>query len=97
MFCDHSAIFFIYILCIIFFFNTITCLGSGQKPRQGREARNTHIFFFGLMYNVFGKKIRYEALPSILSFFLNKLNKFNNTRTLMQVLDFVYHMTLNQV
>ena len=39
-----------------------------------------------------GKKIRCEALPSILSVFPNKFNKFNNTRAQMQ--DSIYHMTL---
>ena len=38
------------------------------------------------------KKIRCEALPSILSVFPNELNKFNNTGARMQ--DSIYHMTL---
>ena len=38
-----------------------------------------------------GKKIRCEALPSILSVSPNEFNKFNNTGTRMQ--DSVYHMT----
>ena len=33
-----------------------------------------------------------RGLPSILSFFLNKFNKFNNTGAGM--LDYIYHMTL---
>ena len=33
-----------------------------------------------------------RGLPSILSFFRNKFNKFNNTRARM--LDSIYHMTL---
>ena len=44
------------------------------------------------LLNVLGKKIRCEALPSILSIFPNVFNKFNNTGARMQ--DSVYHMTL---
>ena len=44
------------------------------------------------LLNELGKKIRYEAIPSILSGFPNELNKFNNTGALMQ--DSIYHMTL---
>ena len=39
-----------------------------------------------------GKKIRCEAVPSILSVFPNEFNKFNNTGSRMQ--DYIYHMTL---
>ena len=42
--------------------------------------------------NELGKKIRYEAMPSILSVFPNVFNKFNNTGARMQ--DSIYHMTL---
>ena len=42
------------------------------------------------LLNELGEKIRYEALPSILSIFPNEFNKFNNSR--MQ--DSIYHMTL---
>ena len=44
------------------------------------------------LLNELGKKIRCEALPSILPIFRNELNKFNNTGARMQ--DTVYHMTL---
>ena len=44
------------------------------------------------LLNELGKKIRCEALLSILSVFPNELNKFNNTGARMQ--DSVYHMTL---
>ena len=44
------------------------------------------------LLNELGKKIRYEAVPSILSVFLNKFNKFNNAGARMQ--DSIYHMTL---
>ena len=44
------------------------------------------------LLNELGKKIRFKALPSILSVFPNKFNKFNNTGARMQ--DSIYHMTL---
>ena len=44
------------------------------------------------LLNELGKKIRCEAMPSILSFFSNEFHKFNNTGARMQ--DSVYHMTL---
>ena len=44
--------------------------------------------------NELWKKLRCEALPSILSvcFFFNKFNKFSITGAQMQ--DYIYHMTL---
>ena len=44
------------------------------------------------LLNDLEKKIRCEALPSILSVFPNEFNEFNNTGTRMQ--DSIYHMTL---
>ena len=44
------------------------------------------------LLNELGKKIRCEALPSILSVFPNEFNKFSNTGALMQ--ESVYHVTL---
>ena len=44
------------------------------------------------LLNELGKKIRIEAVPSILSGFPNEFNKFNNTGAQMQ--DSIYHMTL---
>ena len=44
------------------------------------------------LLNVLGKKIRCEALPSILSGFPIEFNKFSHTRAQMQ--DSIYHMTL---
>ena len=41
--------------------------------------------------NELGKKIKMRGLPSILSFFRNEFNKFNNRRARM--LDSIYHMT----
>ena len=44
------------------------------------------------LLNELGKKIRCDALPSILSVFPNEVNKFNNTEAQLQ--DSIYHMTL---
>ena len=44
------------------------------------------------LLNTLGKRIRCEALPSILSVFHNDVNKFNNTGARMQ--NSIYHMTL---
>ena len=44
------------------------------------------------LFNELGKKIRCEAVSSILSVSPDEFNKFNNTRTRMQ--DSIYHMTL---
>ena len=42
------------------------------------------------LLNELGKRDKMRGLPSILSFFRNEFNKFNNTRARM--LDFIYHM-----
>ena len=44
------------------------------------------------LLNELGKRDKIRGLPSILSLFRNKFNKFNNTRARM--LDSIYHMTL---
>ena len=44
------------------------------------------------MFNKFGKKIKCEAKPRILSLFPNVFNKFNKTRA--QMLYSIYHMAL---
>ena len=44
------------------------------------------------LLNKLGKRDKMRGLPSILSLFRNKFNKFNNTRARM--LDSIYHMTL---
>ena len=44
------------------------------------------------LLNELGKRDKMRGLPSILSFFRNEFNKFNNTRARM--LDSIYHMTL---
>ena len=43
------------------------------------------------LYNELGKRDNMRGLPSILTLFCNKFNKFNNTRARM--LDSIYHMT----
>ena len=43
------------------------------------------------LLNELGKRDKMRGLPSILSFFRNEFNKFNNTRA--RVLDSIYHMT----
>ena len=47
------------------------------------------------LLNELGKKDKMRGLPSILSLFRDKSNKFNNTGALM--LDSIYHMTLKQL
>ena len=42
------------------------------------------------LLNELGKRDKMRGLPSILSLFRNKFNKFNNTRARM--LDSIYHM-----
>ena len=44
------------------------------------------------LLNELGKRDKMRGLPSILSLFRNKFNKFNNTGA--QMLDSIYHMTL---
>ena len=44
------------------------------------------------LLNELGKRDKMQGLHSILSFFRNEFNKFNNTRAGM--LDSIYHMTL---
>ena len=44
------------------------------------------------LLNELGKRDKMRGLPSILSLFGNKFNKFNNTRA--QMLDSIYHMTI---
>ena len=44
------------------------------------------------LLNELGKRDKMRGLPSILSLFLQRVNKFNNTRARM--LDSIYHMTL---
>ena len=44
------------------------------------------------LLNEVGKRDKMRGLPSILSLFRNKFNKFNNTRARM--LDSIYHMAV---
>ena len=51
------------------------------------------------LLNEWGKRDKMRGLPSILSLFRNKINKFNNTR--VRMLDSIYHndikITLNLI
>ena len=44
------------------------------------------------LFNELRKSDKMPGLPSVLSFFRNEFNEFNNTRA--QMLDSIYHMTL---
>ena len=44
------------------------------------------------LFNELGKRDKMRGLPSILSLFRNKFNKFNNTRA--RLLGSIYHMIL---
>ena len=50
---------------------------------------SAHVLFN--LLNELGKRDKLRGLPSILSPFRKKVNKFNNTRARM--LDSIYHMT----
>ena len=54
---------------------------------------STNIRFY-LSYEV-GEGDKMRGLPSILSLFRNKFNKFNKTRA--RILDSIYHMTLRLI
>ena len=56
---------------------------------QVKESEDQRLFYF---LNKLEKIDKMLGLPSILSLFHNKFNKFNNTRA--QKLDSIYHMTL---
>ena len=51
---------------------------------------SAHVFLN--LFNKVRKRYKMRGLPSILSLFCNKFNKFNNTGARM--LDSIYHMTL---
>ena len=51
---------------------------------------STHVLLN--LFKELGKSNKMRDLPSILSLFRNKFNKFNNTRARM--LDSIYHMPL---
>ena len=52
---------------------------------------SVHVFLN--LLNELGKRDKICGLPSILSLFRNKFNKFNNTG--VRMLDSLYHVTLN--
>ena len=51
---------------------------------------SAHVLFN--LLNELMKRDKMRGLSSILSFFCNEFNKFNNTRA--RILDSIYHMTL---
>ena len=55
------------------------------------ESKRSAHFLLNLL-NKLGKRDKMRGVPSILSLFHNKFNKFNNTVALM--LDSIYHMIL---
>ena len=61
------------------------------KEKRYRESYMSAHVLLNLL-NELGKRDKMRGLPSILSLFLNELNKFNNARARM--LDSIYHMTL---
>ena len=61
---------------------------SNNKIYRG-SYMSTHVLLN--LLNELGKRDKMRGLPSILSFFRNGFNKFNNKRARM--LDSIYHMT----
>ena len=49
-----------------------------------------------ILLNELWKRDKMRGLPSILSLFRNKFNKFNNTRARMNV-DSLYHYDINKI
>ena len=63
---------------------------NGQKEVGYRgSCMSVHVLLH--LLNKLGKRDKMRGLPSILSLFRNRFNKFNNTRAWM--LDSIYHMT----
>ena len=61
-----------------------------RKLRIYRESYMSAHVLLNLL-NELGKRDKMRGLPSILSFFRNEFNKFNNT--IARMLDSIYHMT----
>ena len=61
-----------------------------SKPLYRGSYMSAHVLLN--LSNGLGKRDKMRGLPSILSLFRNKFNKFNNTRA--QMLDSIYHVTL---
>ena len=65
--------------------NSLLCFTGKPNCSLNRGSyMSAHVLYMSAhvllnLFNKLGKKIRCEALPSILSVFPNKLNKFNNT------------------
>ena len=76
---DKSEINYIYIYWALFY------IKINRGPYMG-----AHVLLN--LLNELGKRDKMRGLPSILSLFRNKFNKFNNTRAWM--LDSIYHIIL---
>ena len=65
-----------------------------QVSRKSGRNRGTYMrahVLLNLSYEL-GKRDKMRGLSSILSFFRNEFNKFNNTRA--RILDSIFHMTV---
>ena len=62
----------------------------GANERNRGSYMSAHVLLN--LFNKLRKRDKMQGLPSILSLFRSKLNKFNKTRA--QMLDSIYHMTL---
>ena len=61
-----------------------------RSVENGGSYNSAHVLLN--LFNELRKRDKMRGLPSILSLFHNKFNKFNNTRA--QMLDSIYHMAL---
>ena len=72
----------------------ITELTQKGLKKVNKGANPSALVLLNLL-NEFGKSDKMRGLPSILSFFRNKFDKFNNTRA--RTIDSFYHMTLKLI
>ena len=85
----HSVVFSHNLKCIsVFTFCQSTRLFSIKNTT--RNYMSAHVLLN--LLNELGKRYKIRGLSSILSFFRNEYNKFNNTKA--RLLDSFYHMTL---
>ena len=75
---------------LLFLFMINTNFNPCQAEYRGSYT-SAHVLFD--LLNELGKSDKMRGLPSILSLFCNKFNKYNNTRARM--LDSIYRMTLS--
>ena len=90
--CDTNLSYIVW--CKVFIFGKMVPCGVYRTIKlSDRWYRGSYMsahFLLNLL-NELGKRDKMRGLPSILSFFRNEFNKFNNTRARM--LDSIYHMT----